>query len=160
MTETDQPKIVMVRPAGDGKWGVVTVERQGNDHKTEPCPRCPWRLDAPVGAFPPQVFRDSARTTYDMATHTFGCHGSARNRPQTCAGFLLRGASDNLTVRLALIKGRIDPDSISSPVELYANYREMAIANGVDPDDNALTQCRGDRSLIGPDRDQDAVDGD
>ncbi|WP_433261564.1 DUF6283 family protein [Actinosynnema sp. CS-041913] len=160
MTDSDRPKIVMVRPAGDGKWGVVTVERRGSDHRTEPCPRCPWRLDAPAGAFPPQVFRDSARTTYDMAIHTFGCHGSARTRPQMCAGFLLRGASDNLTVRLALIKDRIDPDSISSPVGLYPNYRAMAVANGVAPDDAALAPCRGDRPMIGLDHGQDDTNGD
>ncbi|MGM1059416.1 DUF6283 family protein [Saccharothrix sp. Mg75] len=111
----------------------------------------PLAAGRPTGAFPPQVFRDSARTTYDMATHTFGCHGPARTRPQTCAGFLLRGASDNLTVRLALINGRIDPDSISSLVGLYPNYRAMAIANGLDPDDAALVPCRCDRPMIGLD---------
>lgn len=104
MTDADRSRVVMVRPAGDGKWGVVT---------------------------PPEVFRDSARTTYDMATHTFGCHGSSRSAPQTCAGFLLRGASDNLTIRLAVVNGRIDPNAIDSPVELYSDYRAMAIANGL-----------------------------
>ncbi len=102
-----------------------------HDHRIEPCPRCPWRVDAPLNAFPPQVFRDSARTTYDLATHTFGCHGSSRTAPQTCAGFLLRGASDNLTVRMAVLDGRIDLNSISSPVQLYPDYRAMATANGL-----------------------------
>ncbi|MFC5054347.1 DUF6283 family protein [Saccharothrix xinjiangensis] len=158
MTDVDRPRVVMVRPAGDGTWGVVTIERRGHAHRTEPCPRCPWRRDAPLNAFPPQVFRDSARTTYDLATHTFGCHGSPRTTPQTCAGFLLRGASDNLTVRMAVLNDRIDPGSISSPVELYADYRAMAIANGVDPSDPALAPCRGDRPLI--DHDHTGDDGD
>lgn len=114
MTDADRPRVLMVRPAGDGKWGVVTIERRGTDYRTEPCPRCPWRVDAPLNAFPPQVFRDSARTTYDLATHTFGCHGSSRSAPQICAGFLLRGASDNLAIRMAVVDGRIDPDSIGS----------------------------------------------
>ncbi|QFZ24500.1 hypothetical protein EKG83_25820 [Saccharothrix syringae] len=149
----------MVRPAGDGKWGVVTIERRGTDYRTEPCPRCPWRVDAPLNVFPPQVFRDSARTTYDLATHTFGCHGSSRSAPQTCAGFLLRGASDNLTIRLAVVSGRIDPDSIGSPVELYSDYRAMAVANGVDPNDPALTPCRGDRAMLGIAPGQGSADG-
>jgi hypothetical protein len=150
----------MVRPAGDGKWGVVTIERRGTDYRTKPCSGCPWRVDAPLNAFPPQVFQDSARTTYDMATHTFGCHSSSRSAPQTCAGFLLRGASDNLTVRLAVVSGRIDPDSIGSPVELYSDYRAMAIANGVDPGDAALAPCRGDRPMIDLDHEQDGDGGD
>ncbi|MFC6094859.1 DUF6283 family protein [Saccharothrix lopnurensis] len=160
MFDTERPRVAMVRLAGDGTWGVVTIERRGSDHRTEPCPRCPWRLDAPLHTFPPQVFRDSARTTYDLDTHTFGCHGSPRSAPQTCAGFLLRGASDNLAIRMALVHGRIDPDTITSPVELYPDYRAMAIANGVDPDDPALAPCCGDRPLIGPDHGQDGNEGD
>jgi hypothetical protein len=81
-----------------------------------------------------------------MATHTFGCHGSDRAAPLACAGFLLRGAMHNLTVRM---RGP-NPDDVSDGGrELYDNYRAMAIVNGVDPDDPALAPCRdndyGDR---------------
>lgn len=31
-----------------------------------PCAECPWRLDAPVGQFPPERFADLARSAEDM----------------------------------------------------------------------------------------------
>ena len=142
------PEVVEVRPAPDGTWAVFTVRKANQGHATEPCPRCPWRKDAPIGAFPPEVFTASARTNYDMAQHTFGCHGSKRCDPLTCAGFLLVGAGNNRAVRVALIRGTIDLAKVGSPVELYSSYREMAIANGVDPDDPALERCRDDAVYV------------
>jgi hypothetical protein len=72
----------------------------------------------------------------------FACHMSGRNS-QTCAGFLLSGgAIHNLLVRMALADERIALDKVTSSVPLYPNYREMAIANGVDPDDPVLKPCR------------------
>jgi hypothetical protein len=70
-------QIVAIRGGADG-WGVVTVLSPDGAFQKEPCLRCPWRRDAPVGAFPPEVFRLSASTTYDLATNEFGCHGSKR----------------------------------------------------------------------------------
>lgn len=86
----DQPRILAVRDGGDG-WGTVTVEHANRDYRATPCARCPWLKDSPVGAFPAEVFRHSARTAYDLSRHTFGCHASHPNTPQHCAGFLLRG---------------------------------------------------------------------
>jgi hypothetical protein len=34
------------------------------------------------------------------------------------------------------------PDQNQAGLSLHANYRAMAIANGVDPDDPALARCR------------------
>lgn len=129
--------VVAVHEGADG-WGVMTVESSAGDYQPEPCARCPWLLDSPVGAFPPEVFQHSAKTAYDLATHTFGCHASPRDEPRTCAGFLLRGAAHNLTVRM------YGPgvEAVSSDRPLYDSYREMAIANGVAPDDPALQPCR------------------
>ncbi|MFG1880174.1 DUF6283 family protein [Sphaerisporangium sp. NPDC049003] len=136
--------VLRVREGADG-WGVFTVistRRDDNDdYQTSPCRRCPWRRDAPVGAFPPEVFRHSAHTAYDLAVATFGCHASDTRHPSTCAGFILRGAADNLTLRM---RGH-DYSDVQSDVDLYDNYQQMAIANGVDPDDPALAPCRGDR---------------
>ncbi|MBG0825981.1 hypothetical protein HS048_35510 [Planomonospora sp. ID91781] len=135
--------VLRVRDGGDGRWGVTSVVSSGErDHQTSPCARCPWRKDAPLGAFPPQVYRDSASTSYDMAVTTFGCHASTPQQPKTCAGFLLRGAADNLAIRL---HGRSYEDVHDGGVELYDSYRDMAVANGVDPGDPALARCRGER---------------
>lgn len=148
--ELTGPVLIQVRPALEGEFGVFTILKPGHAHQEEVCRRCPWRTDAPIGAFPPDVFRSSARTSYDMSRHMFGCHNSKRDEPLTCAGFLLRGAANNRAVRLALIKGRIDLSKVHSPVELYTSYREMAVANGVDPDDPALARCRDDSAFALP----------
>ncbi len=120
---------------------VVTVKGGKFQYRKEPCADCPWRVDA-IGAFPSGAFRVSAHTAYDMAKHTFGCHSSGSSKPATCAGFLLRGAQHNLSVRLAYSMGRLKQDVSDGGHELHDSYRAMAIANGVDPDDPVLTQCR------------------
>jgi hypothetical protein len=126
---------------------VTSVEADGDPaFQTRPCAGempCPWRRDAPPGQFPAEAFRLSAATAYDMAERTFGCHSTGTANVLTCAGFLLRGAGDNLEVRL----WDADLSVVASDVELYDSYREMAIANGVAPDDPALTPCRGDGVL-------------
>jgi hypothetical protein len=68
---------------------------------------------------------------------------SGTESPVACAGFLLQNADNNLAVRIASSVGRFDPDSVSSDVPLYEDYRAMAIANGVPPDDDAIAECRG-----------------
>lgn len=84
----------------------------------------------------------SAPTAYDQATESFGCHASSHEHPQTCAGFLLNGAADNLKVRMAAADGRVHFDRLDDTgLELYGSYREMAVANGVDPQDPALARC-------------------
>ncbi|MFD8563106.1 DUF6283 family protein [Streptosporangium canum] len=134
--------VVGVRDGADG-WGVVTVVHHGNDsrgHQDHPCRSCLFRRDA-VGTFPAEVFRHSARTAYDLAVSTFGCHSCDQEEVLICAGFLLVAEADNLTIRMS---GR-DCSDVHSDVELFGSYRQMAIANGVDGDDPVLAPCRGDR---------------
>ncbi|MFJ7219957.1 DUF6283 family protein [Amycolatopsis sp. NPDC098790] len=133
-------EVIAIREGANG-WGVVTITSPDGAFQEEPCPRCPWRRDAPIGAFPPEVFRLSAPTTYDWAEKLFGCHGSKRDAPKTCAGFLLRGAAHNATVRL----NGPDITDVSSSHPLYDTYKEMAIANGVAADDPVLAPCRDSR---------------
>jgi hypothetical protein len=59
-----------------------------------------------------------------------------------CAGFLLRGAEHNMTVRLRTLSGTLDPSTVTSDVELHDDYVAMAVANGVPADDPALARCR------------------
>lgn len=99
-------------------------------------------MDA-IGEFPAQAFEHSAITANDMSDHVFGCHDSGTNKPQTCAGFLLKGADHNLTVRLQLITGGLDLSQVSDGGNrLHPDYRTMAIANGVSPESSALKNCR------------------
>ncbi|WP_455233403.1 DUF6283 family protein [Geopseudomonas aromaticivorans] len=137
-------RIEQVRPAGD-EHQVVTVSRAsdegGRSYRRKPCADCPWRRDA-VGKFPAEAFRHSAETAYDLSEHVFSCHASGIRKPAVCAGFLLRGAYHNLSVRLGYIKGHFADDVSDAGLELFDGYREMAIANGVDPDDPVLALCR------------------
>jgi len=56
---------------------------------------------------------------------------------------MLRGADHNLSVRLAALRGEIDPRAVGDGGHpLFENYRAMAIANGVSPEDPALRLCR------------------
>lgn len=137
-------EIIKVTPA-DVNHQVVSVKSSScgriHSHRRKPCKDCPWRRDA-VGEFPAEAFRISAHTAYDMAEETFACHSSGAEKPATCAGFLLRGADHNLSVRLAYMRGRLKNDVEDGGHELFDSYREMAIANGVDPDDPVLKPCR------------------
>lgn len=139
-------RIIDTRQAGDDHQ-VVTVLSPADTsslqrYRREPCAKCPWRTDA-VGEFPAAAFRHSARTAYDMAETTFACHDSGTRKPAMCAGFLLRGADHNLSVRLGYITDRIKADVCDGGHDLFESYRAMAVANGVDPDDPILAPCRG-----------------
>ena len=134
------PKVVRTRPA-DENHQVVTLEGGAGGYCRRPCADCPWRVDA-TGVFPAEAFRLSAPTAYDMAQTRFACHQAGTDHPRTCAGFLLRGANHNLSVRLARMQGRVHEDVSDGGHQLHAGYREMAIANGVDADDPVLLPCR------------------
>lgn len=137
------PKVTVIqqiRPAGDDHQ-VVTITGGDHNYRREPCSDCPWKV-ASNGLFPAQAFRHSAETAYDMSMHSFGCHQSGHTRPATCAGFLLRGADNNLSVRLGFMTGRYKNDFDDGGQPLHANYREMAIANGVHDHEPILAPCR------------------
>lgn len=134
------PQVTQVRQAGPDHQ-VVTVQGGKGTYRREPCPKCPWRVDA-TGEFPAKAFRHSASTAYDLAENTFACHDSGSRKPALCAGFLLRGSHHNLSIRLKMIRGEHFGDVHDGGHELHANYREMAIANGVAADDPVLAPCR------------------
>lgn len=134
-------RITEIRPAGPFDQ-VVTLKGGHGSHRKTPCPGCPW-VKANDGSFPAEAFVHSASTAYDMAQNRFACHESGIKKPATCAGFLLRGADHNLSVRLDIIRGRLDPTSISDGGrDLHEDYKSMAIANGVPADAPALKACR------------------
>lgn len=133
-------RITRVRPAGP-EHQVVTIEGGRSGYCRKPCPDCPWRKDA-VGAFPPEAFKHSAPTAYDMSDRVFSCHTAGAERTKVCAGFLLSGATHNLAVRLMHMKGELKDSVSAAGHDLFDSYRDMAIANGVDPEDPVLSPCR------------------
>lgn len=107
-----------------------------------PCAECPWRLDVEPGRFPPGRYRVLAGTAYDLAERVFACHKSIEGADVACAGFLERGADHNLSIRFAYMRRQLERIDRSGGLELFEDYRAMAIANGVDPDDPVLEPCR------------------
>lgn len=134
---------------GDGAHQVITMSTENAQehrfaHRARPCPQCPWRTDLPTGVFPASAYRHSASTAYDGAENVFSCHMQGRDKPATCAGFLLKGADHNLGVRFAILNNRYNPEAVSDGgVPLYKSYRAMAVANGVPANDPVLDRCRG-----------------
>ncbi|MCD0446400.1 DUF6283 family protein [Glycomyces sp. A-F 0318] len=134
-----EPEWVCEDPAGE--WGVVRTDNVAG-YRRSPCATCPWRKDAPLGAFPDSVF-DSSRHTSVQPEHwdgqaqaQFGCHASAPSTGApaslTCAGFLAVAGRDNLSVRMAVLQGTIAPDALEPGEdwpELYDSYDAMAAAN-------------------------------
>ena len=79
-----------------------------------------------------------------MSMIQFACHKTQEGKEVVCAGFLLKGATHNLGVRLAISQERYNPELVSSEVVLFESYVEMAVFNGVDPEDPILESCRRD----------------
>ncbi|MFD0501693.1 DUF6283 family protein [Streptomyces rhizosphaericus] len=153
----ERPTIVRVRPA-DEVWGVVSVDgAEGSDTpdaKSAPCAgteKCPWRRDAEPGIFPAQAFRLSAHTSYPGSDRVFGCHSSTVEAPAICAGWMLRGAAGSRRVQELLASGRLRMPVLPEGVELYDDYAQMAVVNGVDPDDPALAPLHGGDTGRAPD---------
>lgn len=128
---------------------VVTVKGGTHQFRRQPCSDCPWRKDA-VGKFLAEAFRLSANTGMDgarvvdieEAAHGFACHQSGAEKPATCAGYILRG-QDAIGWRLGVALGRFAPSLVSAAgADLFNNYFDMAVANGVPADDAALDGCR------------------
>ncbi|MGX9960675.1 DUF6283 family protein [Xanthomonas euvesicatoria] len=140
----NRAQLLEVRPAGDAHQVVTVLTTRQDQRKpacSKPCSDCPWRTDA-VGKHPAMSFIHSARTAYDMAETTFACHQAGAAQPRMCAGFLLRGAEHNLTVRLAKLRGELRKLPSSGGHSLHRSYRAMAIANGVPADHPSLVPCR------------------
>lgn len=133
-------KVINSRFAGKDH-AVTTVQGGKSTYRKTPCADCPWKKSS-TGVFPAKAFEHSANTAYDMSTHQFGCHESGIGKPATCAGFLLAGSMHNLATRLAWSRGDLKDDVSDGGHELFDDYRSMAVANGVSPDNTALTRCR------------------
>lgn len=144
MKRARKPVVILKATPADENNQVVTIQGGAALFRKEPCPGCPWKKKND-GNFPAEAFRISAPTSYDMADRQFGCHESGKEKPATCAGFLLRNSANNLASRLSVSRKELDYSQIEEgPDELHDSYKEMAIANGVDPDDPVLARCRHD----------------
>ena len=136
-----KPTEIISTTLADENHAVVSMKSDTKAYRKEPCGGCPWKTEN-EGMFPAEAFRISARTAYDMSCNTFACHESGTNHPATCAGFLVKGSDNNLAVRLNFSSGVLKNDFHDGGHHLHESYRDMAEANGVDPDDPVLAPCR------------------
>lgn len=133
------------RGANGQLYGVTTTRPEGPTvYRRKPCETCPWRRDSDIGRFPAGAYRETAHTAYDMDRSTFACHEAGAEAATICAGFLLVNSVHNFGARAGCARGEIDRAAVGNPdgVPLYGSYREMAVANGVDPADPVLAPCR------------------
>lgn len=110
-------------------------------HAGKPCPNCPFRKDSPVGEFDTERFNILRTSSRDPRTGAdappgspiFACHKSIEGREIACAGWLAIEGYGNLSVRLALSFGELDPATLHPSEnwpELHASYNEVAVKNG------------------------------
>lgn len=137
----NKAKIVKTSPA-DQNNQVLTVVGGSGLYRRKPCGGCPFKCEN-RGSFPAEAFRISASTSYDMAQNTFACHEQGTDKPAICAGFLLVAADNNMSVRIGIMRKKIDMRQVHDDGnELYESYHHMAVDNGVDPEDPVLKECR------------------
>lgn len=114
-----------------------------------PCPRCPFRKDAPPGEFPAGRYACLAKTAGEPGAEAafdapmFGCHQSKDARPYACAGWLAVVGREHLGVRLAVALRQLDPVALDPALdwpELFGSWRDMVEAQA-GPDVPALS-CR------------------
>nr|WP_252981080.1 DUF6283 family protein [Streptomyces chartreusis] len=102
-----------------------------------PCDSCPYRRDVPSGVWAPEEYDKLRR--YDAPTHEqpsglFQCHQADADSTmrRICAGWAGCHGGQLLSLRMALVVGRIDEATFAaaaeyqSPVALFASGSEAA----------------------------------
>lgn len=106
-----------------------------NECKTRraPCKACPWRVDAKATEIP-GFDMEKAENLKNTVGQVLGqpmmaCHQSKDGEEIVCVGFLAVDGHDNLTVRLSLATGVLDPIAVQPAPEewgeLHGSFDEM-----------------------------------
>jgi len=105
----------------------------------EPCAKCPYRKDAPIGLWDPEEFLNLVRNDADpIEGRVFGCHGTAKKPegPSICGGWLLdqkRRGLPSIQLRLDLISSNKAYECLEQITDgghaLYKSIDEMCLAN-------------------------------
>lgn len=99
-----------------------------------PCPQCPWRRDTPAGKFSAERYEALSETSGTRGAEAgldapmFACHMTDEGAERACAGWLAVVGYEHLGVRLALLRGRLDPAVLRPAPDwppLFGSYEEM-----------------------------------
>ncbi|MFI6928551.1 DUF6283 family protein [Nonomuraea spiralis] len=113
-------------------------------HRPFPCGPCPFRRDAPRGAFTAEQYEAMRVTCRSGDGHApasaplFGCHPGEPGSDDdlACAGWLAVEGRNSIKVGLAIAFDRL-PDTVLDPgpnwPPLYSSFEEMVAANHPDP---------------------------
>lgn len=103
--------------------------------RTKQCVECPWRLDAPIGAFPPANFARLVSSCRQGFGRLFACHLSPEGREVACVGWLASEAANGprlFELRMALARGFVQPEALVLDGAQYESFEAMCAANGLD----------------------------
>jgi hypothetical protein len=113
-------------------------------HPTEPCEKCPYRRDAPIGLWVKDHYELVIKIDQPFGG-IFMCHKDKENKEKMCAGWLLDQKNrrvPNMMLRLKLMR---EPDALEALEavndgghEMFDSAQEMAefnIEHGVFDDD-------------------------
>ncbi|WP_350246493.1 DUF6283 family protein [Rhodococcus sp. D-6] len=109
--------------------------KEGLPRRRRPCVECPWRRDVAAGKFGRDRFDALAGTAggpgceAGVGAPMFVCHKSREGSDKACAGWLATVGADHLGVRIAVVRGDLDPAALQ-PGEgwplLFDSFEEMA----------------------------------
>ena len=99
------------------------------------CPDCPWRTDAPPGAFPASRYEDLFRSCVAEEGAIMACHHTSEGAEAACVGFLAAEGENLALPRLMRSQGEWDPAELElAPCPQCETFGAMAAANGADVD--------------------------
>ena len=98
-----------------------------------PCQSCPYRRDVPSGVWSQEEYEKLVRydePTYAQPQGMFQCHQNGRedDRARLCAGWVATHGDQSLALRLAVVRGQVDPAVMdyTTDVPLFGSGVEAA----------------------------------
>lgn len=103
----------------------------------KPCKNCPWKRSSnPSGSdipnFSMELMEGLKSTVPDpfnpLETRVFACHDSKEGKDKVCAGYLARGGTDNIHVRLMAMNEEVNIYILAeeaSKEDLFDSFNEM-----------------------------------
>ncbi len=101
-----------------------------------PCDECPWLKTAEPGRFTAERWASLLESSHDpdkgsalLGAPLFACHKTAEGRDRACAGWLAVEGSGHVSIRLAVLDGRLPAEALEPGAgwpPLFETVREAA----------------------------------